>query len=91
MGVFASSSIARTFDYVAGDVGYVPTAMGHYIENTGDEPLRFLEMFRSSYYADLSLRQWIALTPHSLVQSHVKCDQAVIDSLPQAKNLILPR
>jgi oxalate decarboxylase len=39
---------ARTFDYQAGDVGYVPFAMGHYILNTGDEPLRFLEMFRSS-------------------------------------------
>ena len=37
---------ARTFDYQAGDVGYVPFAMGHYVENTGDE-LRFLEMFRS--------------------------------------------
>ena len=35
MGVFASSGQARTFDYQAGDVGYVPFAMGHYIENTG--------------------------------------------------------
>ena len=31
----------------------VPFAMGHYVENTGDEPLRFLEMFRSSYFADV--------------------------------------
>ena len=36
MTVFASSGKARTFDYQAGDVGYVPFAMGHYIENTGD-------------------------------------------------------
>ena len=40
MGVFASSGDARTFDYQAGDVGFVPFAMGHYIENTGDTPLR---------------------------------------------------
>ena len=33
----------------------VPFAMGHYIENTGTTPLRFLEMFKSSYFADLSL------------------------------------
>jgi oxalate decarboxylase len=33
MGVFASSGDARTFDYQAGDVGFVPFAMGHYIEN----------------------------------------------------------
>ncbi len=34
MTVFGSESKARTFDYQAGDVGYVPYAMGHYIENT---------------------------------------------------------
>ncbi|MDB5648562.1 MAG: oxalate decarboxylase, partial [Hyphomicrobiales bacterium] len=45
MGVFAGSGQARTFDYRAGDVGFVPFAMGHYIENTGDQPLRFLEIF----------------------------------------------
>ena len=36
MTVFASGGKARTFDYQAGDVGYVPFAMGHYIENTGE-------------------------------------------------------
>ena len=63
MTVFASAGKARTFDYQAGDVGYVPFAMGHYVENTGDEPLRFLEMFRSDHFADVSLNQWMALTP----------------------------
>src|SRR4029078_10438041 len=32
--VFVSSGKSRTFDYQAGDVGYVPFAMGHYVENT---------------------------------------------------------
>ena len=44
MGVFASSGQARTFDFMAGDVGYVPVAMGHYIENTGNKPLRQAEV-----------------------------------------------
>ena len=48
MGVFGSTGNARTFDYRAGDVGYVPFAMGHYVENTGTGPLRFLEMFKSA-------------------------------------------
>jgi uncharacterized cupin superfamily protein len=34
----------RTFDFRAGDVGVVPFAMGHYVENTGTTPLRFLEV-----------------------------------------------
>jgi oxalate decarboxylase len=37
--------------------------MGHYIQNTGEEPLRFLEMFKSDRYADVSLNQLMAL-PH---------------------------
>ena len=48
MGVFAANGQARTFDFRGGDVGYVPFAMGHYIENTGSAPLRFLEIFKSS-------------------------------------------
>ncbi|HEX8007106.1 MAG TPA: cupin domain-containing protein, partial [Trebonia sp.] len=59
MTVFASSGKARTFDYQAGDVGYVPFAMGHYVLNTGEQPLQFLEMFRSSRYVDISLNQWL--------------------------------
>ena len=90
MGVFGSSSQARTFNFHAGDVGYVPFAMGHYIENTGNTPLRFLEVFKSSYYADLSLNQWMALTPVPLLQAHLKLDQKVIDALRKQKNPVLP-
>ncbi|MEH3146493.1 MAG: oxalate decarboxylase family bicupin [Methylobacterium frigidaeris] len=85
MTVFGSEAKARTFDYRAGDVGYVPFAMGHYIENTGAGTLRFLEMFRSPTYADVSLNQWMALTPHPLVRAHLKLDEAVLAKLPVGK------
>ena len=35
MTVFGAEAKARAFDFQAGDVGYVPFAMGHYIQNTG--------------------------------------------------------
>ncbi|RCK12584.1 hypothetical protein DT075_09225 [Bacillus licheniformis] len=53
MTVFAANGTARTFNYRAGDVGYVPFAMGHYIQNTGSESLWFLEIFKSSRFADI--------------------------------------
>jgi oxalate decarboxylase len=90
MGVFASSGDARTFDFMAGDVGYVPFAMGHYIENTGTTPLRFLELFRSSYYADLSLNQWLALTPPELVENHLKLGQTFQAALRTQKSPVVP-
>ena len=91
MGVFASQASARTFDFDAGDVGYVPFAMGHYIENTGSTPLRFLEVFRSPRYADVSLTQWLALSPPELVQAHLHLANGVVAGLPKAKAPVVPR
>jgi oxalate decarboxylase len=89
MSVFASSGKSRTFDYQAGDVGYVPFAMGHYVQNTGDETLVFLEMFRSDHFADVSLNQWMALTPPELVQAHLNIDAATIAALSKNKPVIV--
>ena len=55
MGVFAAGTRARTMDFQAGDVGYVLQSQTHYIENTGDTDLVFLEMFASDHYEDISL------------------------------------
>ena len=89
MTVFASSEKARTFDYQAGDVGYVPFAMGHYVENTGEEPLVFLEMFRSDHFADMSLNQWMALTPPALVKAHLNLDDDTIAVLRKEKPIVV--
>jgi oxalate decarboxylase len=89
MTVFASSGKARTFDYQAGDVGYVPFAMGHYVENTGDETLTFLEMFRSDHFADVSLNQWMALTPPELIRAHLNLGEETIAALSKNKPIIV--
>jgi oxalate decarboxylase len=85
MTVFAGNGAARTFDYRAGDVGYVPFAFGHYIQNTGTESLWFLEMFRSDRFEDVSLNQWMALTPRDLVQDNLRVGTEVTDALRKEK------
>jgi oxalate decarboxylase len=89
MTVFAAEGRARTFDYLAGDVGYVPFAMGHYIENTGNTILRFLEIFKSDRFADISLNQWMALTPPELIQNHLHLNQKVMSALRKQKQPIV--
>jgi oxalate decarboxylase len=89
MTVFGANGTANTFDYQAGDVGYIPAPMGHYIENTGDTTLRFLEMFRSDHYADISLNQWMALTPPELVRAHLNISRATTDALKKRKQLVV--
>ncbi|MGE6573938.1 oxalate decarboxylase family bicupin [Paenibacillus xylanexedens] len=85
MTVFGGNGIARTFDYRAGDVGYVPVAMGHYIQNTGTDTLWFLEIFRSDRFEDVSLNQWMALTPRDLVRDNLNAPPELLDALRKVK------
>ena len=49
-------------------LGYVPPSFGHYVENIGNTTLKFLEIFNSNMYEDISLNQWLALTPPDMVK-----------------------
>lgn len=48
--LFTAPTTATTFDYRAGDVGYFPQSNSHYIENTGDEDLMFLEVLQTDKF-----------------------------------------
>jgi len=85
MTVFGGLGTARTFDYRAGDVGYVPRAFGHYVQNTGDQSVWFLEMFKSNRFEDVSLNQWMALTPHQLVQENLNAGPELMHALRKEK------
>src|SRR5262249_8549587 len=85
-----SAPRARLGHFEANDVGYVPFAMGHYIENTGNTTLRFLEIFKSDYYADVSLDQWLAFTPPELVTAHLHSDPTLIRALRKDKVPVVP-
>ncbi|REE66704.1 oxalate decarboxylase [Paenibacillus taihuensis] len=85
MTVFGGEGTARTFDYRAGDVGYVPFAFGHYIQNTGNTSLWFLEMFKSCRFEDVSLNQWMALTPKQLVQENLRVGPELMNALRKEK------
>jgi oxalate decarboxylase len=68
----------------------VQKTLPHYIENTGKTDLNFLEMFKSSFYQDLALSEWLSHTPPALVAAHLNLDQATLDALPREKTVIMP-
>lgn len=90
MGVFGANGNAATFDYQAGDVGYVPRPMGHYVVNRGTTTLRFLGAFRSDRVEEASLSKWLALTPHELVRAHLHIDESVLAKIPVRHTPIVP-
>jgi oxalate decarboxylase len=89
MTVFAASGAARTFDYQSGDVGYVPVAYGHYIEDTGSQTLIYLEMFRSPRFQDISVTQWMANTPAQVITDTINMPRDVIEALPKDKRSVV--
>jgi oxalate decarboxylase len=91
MTVVATGNKARTMDFQMGDVGYVEKTLLHYIENTGDTDLIFLEMFKSSFYQDLSLSEWLTHTPPELVMAHLGIDKATLDALPKDEVVVMPK
>jgi oxalate decarboxylase len=55
---------------------------GHYIENTSEtEDLVWIEIYKSDRVADISLAQWLALTPHDVVASVLKIPIEVVDQV----------
>lgn len=61
----------------------------HYIENTGNEDLVFLEMFRTSFYQDISLNEWLTHLPPALVEAHLNIEAATIGSIPHNEKVIV--
>jgi oxalate decarboxylase len=91
MTVFATGGRARTMDFQAGDVGYVQKTLPHYIQNTGNSDLKFLEMFKSSAYQDLALSEWLTHTPPDLVMAHLGIDRATLDAFPREEVVVMPK
>jgi oxalate decarboxylase len=91
MTVVSTGNRARTMDFQTGDVGYVQKSLLHYIENTGDSDLIFLEMFKSSFYQDFSLSEWLSHTPPELVMAHLNIDKATLEAIPGDELVIVPR
>jgi oxalate decarboxylase len=89
MTVFMPPGRARTMDFNANDVGFIPPVAGHYIENTGNKDLVFLEMFKADQYMDFSMNNWIRRLPPEMVTSHLNIDEATIKNIPAENQAVI--
>lgn len=53
------------------------------------QTLRFLEIFKSPLVEDISLNQWLALTPANLVKAHLGFSDATIAKLSKVKQSVV--
>lgn len=89
MSVYFPVSNARTVDFNANDVGYVPANAPHYIENTGSTDLVYLAMFATPTFQDVSVNQWLRRLPAQMVKAHLGFDKATLARIPDEKLEVL--
>lgn len=84
------SSTSRTFDFSAGDTALFPDNSGHYIENTSKtETLEWVELYKDEFVQDVSLSQWLALTPSDIVAQSMNVSEAVVRRLKTEKQILI--
>ncbi len=90
MTVFEAGEKARTLDFQEGDVGYIEMSRPHYIENTGDTELVFLEVFPVDTYQDISAAVWLAHTPFRLTEEHLGTGEEFLEGIAKEKVVVRP-
>lgn len=90
MTIFEAGGKARTMDFQEGDVGYIEVSRPHYIENTGEEDLLFLEVFPTGMYQDISAAEWLAHTPARLVDAHLHAGEEFLNQIPKREAVVVP-
>lgn len=63
---------------------------GHYVENTGDEQLIYIETFKSDHYEEVSLANWLAHLPPQLVAAHLNIPVETLATFPRSTQGIVP-
>src|SRR5215471_19663692 len=89
MTVVLNEGRARTMDFNAKAVGFVPRVAGHYIENSGETEVVFLEMFKADQFVDVSLNNWLRRVPPEAVTAHLNLDSAQLAKIPPEKELVI--
>ena len=90
MTVFNTGPHANTTDFKAGDVGLVRRNCGHYVENTGEDDLVFVETFRADHYEEVSLANWLSHLPPKLVSAHLNIPEETLATFPRGAQGIVP-
>jgi oxalate decarboxylase len=85
MTVFFPVDNARTMDFNSNDIGFVPNNAPHYIENTGNADVVFLEMFATDRFSDVSLNQWLRRVPSEMLKAHLNIDKEMAMKIPSEK------
>jgi oxalate decarboxylase len=88
--VFNTGPAAMTADFHAGDIGYVKKGLGHYLENTSNTDLVYMEVFRAERFEQVLLPDWLAHSPIDMVAATLNLDPLIIAQFPENRPDVVP-
>jgi oxalate decarboxylase len=88
MTVFGSHGRARTEEFGAGDVGYVPQGYGHYIENVGSEDVELVLALNNGSYESISITAWMAATPGQVLATNFGVPKKTFAAFPKRETMM---
>jgi oxalate decarboxylase len=88
--VFNTGPAAMTANFHAGDIGYVKKGLGHYLENTGNTDLVYMEVFRADRFEEVLLFDWLAHSPIDMVAETLNLDPSTVAQFPKNRPDIVP-
>jgi oxalate decarboxylase len=86
--VFSPYGEVHAVEYGPGDVAYIPQGYGHYIENSGDDEVEFLIAFNSGSYEEISLTDWISMSPPQVVATNFNLPVSTIEEMRRRTGFI---
>ncbi|KAK0121740.1 hypothetical protein ONS95_010026 [Cadophora gregata] len=89
IGIYATQGNARTFNYHAGDCGYIPKDMTHYVENIGSDDVVFIEVLQADHFSDISVGQWVGLTPPQIIMDTLNLTNSTVSQFKKEKQYVV--
>ena len=87
--IFGAHGRVATEEFGAGHVAFIKQGFGHHVEQIGSEPTQFLAMFNSPVYEEISLSQWLAANPPSMIADNLGLSVSEVEKLPKRSQGII--
>lgn len=82
--IFGAHGRSLTDEFGPGQVGFIKQGFGHYVEQIGPEPTKFLAVFNHPLYEEISISSWLGANPPGMVADNFGLSQTEVAKLPKA-------
>jgi oxalate decarboxylase len=81
--IFGAHGRARTEEFAPGQVAFIQQGFGHCVEQVGSEPTKFVVLFNSPVFQEISISGWLAGNPPSLIADNFGMSRDDVARLPK--------